>query len=254
MIKKQYPIYILLILVVLILTFLLLETLKIEKIPDFSKITNTTERKKAFIAYILPYIKKEITEINNNRTKVLDLYDEYIDGKDISAKDKKWLIRLTFKYKIKNSDVSNFMTLSELQKRLDIIPASMIIAQAALESAWGTSRFAKEGNNLFGQQCYKKGCGIEPLNRDNGKIHEVMKFKNISQSIKAYMLNLNTHKAYEMFRTTRRTNRFKNMSVVKNKLHKKLGKYSEIGNEYNLIIEKIILQNNLEQYDKVNPL
>jgi len=230
--------------------FFYINVKKTEQLPDFSKISNIKERKTAFISYIVPYINAEISKLNRDRSNLLNLYNEYIDGKNLSKKETLWFVKLTHKYRMKNNDINNLMTWTELKKRLDILPTSMIIAQAALETAWGTSRFAKEGNNLFGQQCYTKNCGIMPLKREAGKTHEVMKFKNIGKSIEAYLLNLNGHKAYEMLRTTRRTNRIKNQYIGDDELHKRLGKYSEIGNNYNIIIEKIISQNNLQKYDK----
>jgi len=248
--KIRYIIFTLLILTSFAIAAIFLYTDKTEKMPDFAKISDIKERKLAFISYIIPYINKEIKKVHNDRSHLVKLYKEFIDGKELSAKDHDWLTKLTHKYKMKNNDINNLMTWSELQKRLDILPTSMIIAQAALESAWGTSRFAQIGNNLFGQQCYTKGCGIMPLKRDNGKNHEVMKFNNIGKSIEAYLLNLNRHNAYEMLRTTRRTNRFKNQYIGEDDLHKRLGKYSEIGNDYNIIVEKIISQNKLQKYDK----
>ena len=147
-------------------------------------------------------------------------------------------------YKVKKGSVA------ELKKRMDIIPTSIALAQAAKESGWGTSRFALEGNAIFGQWTWN-GQGIEPLLKDKSKSHKILKFPILRASVKAYKNNLNTHKSYSKFREKRKSLRDSKRKVNGLDLTKTLGSYAETGSEYTKILSQIIVQNKLMDFEPV---
>ena len=131
---------------------------------------------------------------------------------------------------------------------MDEIPTSMIIAQAAKETGWGTSRFAQEGNALFGQWTWS-GEGIKPANADKDTTHKIMKFNVLQASVKAYQRNLNTHSSYRDFRSARAEMRDNGEKLDSTALTEHLDSYAETGKEYVKILQQIIRQNNLEDFD-----
>ena len=159
-------------------------------------------------------------------------------------KEKQWLRQKFLEYKVKKGNVTELMT------KMDIIPASIALAQAAKESGWGTSRFALEGNAIFGQWTWN-GQGIAPLNRDEAKNHKILKFPILRASVKAYKKNLNTHRSYQKFRKMRKELRDKNKKIVGLELTKALENYAETGSQYTEILEKIITQNRLMDFELV---
>ena len=150
-------------------------------------------------------------------------------------------------YGVKNKD------LSTLKIRMDEIPASLAIAQAAKETGWGTSRFALEGNALFGQWTFS-GDGIKPKSSDNDKTHKVMKFQILKASVRAYQRNLNTHSSYKKFRKLRAQSRDNDEKLDSLILADCLDQYAATGAEYTKILKKIILQNSLKDFDEVKLL
>ena len=204
---------------------------------DMFLVENIKERKELFIKIILPLILQENNQIERDRKKLFKL----LAKKSNSGEEKNW-IKWKFKeYKIKNSDIS------ELKIRMDIVPVSIAIAQAAIESGWGTSRFALEGNALFGQWTYS-GEGLKPLDNDGGE-HKVMQFKILIASVKAYKKNLNTHSGYREFRDARAMLRSQNEKVSGLKLTKYLDKYAAAGTKYIEIIELTIKKNSLSDFE-----
>lgn len=119
----------------------------------------------------------------------------------------------------------------QLYLKVDGLPVALVATQAAIESAWGVSRFAVEGNNFFGHQCYKKGCGIKPKNSANDSL-EVRRFDTIGDSVAAYYHNINTHKAYNTTRKIRFSQREQRKRLTTKILIPTLGKYSELGSKY----------------------
>ena len=140
--------------------------------------------------------------------------------------------------------------INELILRVDVIPVSLALAQAANESAWGTSRFALEGNNVFGQWCYKKGCGIVPAERRSGATHEVKSFTSVEQSVQAYILNINSHPSYRYLREVRAVMRERQGKLDPMGLAYGLDRYSERGNNYVDEVRNLIIQNNLRLRDE----
>ena len=167
-----------------------------------------------------------------------------IDPAEVAKGMKQWLRQKLLEYKVKRSD------LNELMLKMDIIPVSIALAQAAKESGWGTSRFALEGNAIFGQWTWD-GQGIAPLKRDGDKNHKILKFPILRASVKAYKNNLNTHKSYSKFREKRRQLRDKNKNITGLSLTETLKNYAQTGSEYTKILNKIITQNRLSDFEPV---
>ena len=158
-----------------------------------------------------------------------------------------WLKRRFKEYKIDDQD------LGKLKMRMDIVPVSIALAQAANESGWGTSRFALEANALFGQWTWSKK-GIKPKKQDPDQTHKIMQFQILKASVKAYKNNLNTHNAYKEFREVRAKLRQENKQIIGLDLTKYLKNYAAIGEKYVTIIEGIIEKNSLTDFDKANLL
>ena len=204
---------------------------------DLSSIENYKEKKELFIKIVLPLILHENDKIEKDRKKLFKILAKKYNNKQ----EKNWLKWKFKEYKIKNSDIS------ELKIRMDIVPVSLAIAQAAIESGWGTSRFALEGNALFGQWTYS-GKGLKPLDNTDGD-HKIMQFKILIASVKAYKKNLNTHSGYARFREARADLRVQNKKVTGLKLTKYLDKYAATGEQYTKKIELTIKKNALSDFE-----
>jgi Bax protein len=180
----------------------LLETTSKAK-PDFALIKDVNKKKAAFFGYLRPYIDAENTRIMQERTFLYEL-SEAIDNQTVSSNHTKYASALSATYQLPIADSSiDQLWIAEMLERVNVIPESLILTQAANESAWGTSRFAVEANNFFGQWCYSKGCGLVPEKRPDGATHEVAKFADAQQSVRAYFMNINRNQAYKELRTIR---------------------------------------------------
>jgi Bax protein len=216
------------------------------KFPEgISELDNIEQRKRIFIQILLPIVLSENEKIIADR-RILTT----IMNRKSFKKDADWLNEKFQQYKVKNNSVK------ELLVKMDIIPPSLAIAQAAYESGWGTSRFAIEGNALFGQWGWKEHKGMVPENRGEDEKHEVSKFNQIRYAVSAYKNNLNTHPFYEEFRIERAKQRSGRLSgsISGIKLIKHVHKYSIKGDDYVLGLKKIIEQNSLQDFDKANLL
>ncbi len=205
---------------------------------EIIKIENTKKRKNLFIQIILPLIIQENNNIRLDRKKLFSILNKSMNTKA----EKVWLNSRFKQYGIANKD------LSSLKIRMDEVPVSMAIAQAAKETGWGTSRFAQEGNALFGQWTWS-GEGIKPSEADDNSTHKVMKFKVLQASVRAYQRNLNTHSSYKDFRSTRAELRDKGKKLDSMILTKHLDKYAETGKQYVKVLQQIIKQNDLTDFD-----
>ncbi len=196
------------------------------KMPDFSTIDDITTKKQTFFQYLRPAIEAQNQIIIHERQFILLLLNQIDNGLGFSKDDEQKLQFIIEKYQI---DIDTFTraTLAPLLKRIDTIPVDLVLIQAANESGWGSSRFTKEGYNFFGQWCFTQGCGLVPSKRDNDKHHEVAVFKSPKDSIKAYMVNLNTHPAYRLFRAIRADLRAQKIKPTAEKLAFGLINYSE---------------------------
>lgn len=201
--------------------------------PDFSAIPAGKQRKQAFFKFLQPYVEATNKDVLNLRQRVLA--GKISDGE---------MTKLAKKYRIKSQDPKVIM--EQLKIKVDTIPASLVLSQAAIESAWGTSRFAKQGNNYFGQWCFKAGCGLVPNQRVKGKNHEVRIFKSTYHSVDSYIRNLNSHPAYKELRQIRAQTRRQNLSSSGCELATGLLGYSEKGQHYVESIKLMIRANELE--------
>ncbi len=207
---------------------------------DLDNLQNVQLKKETFIKIVLPLIVAENEKILDDREKLKSLSAK----KFTSDLEKQWLRQKLLEYKVKKS---NF---DELMVRMDMIPVSIALAQAAKESGWGTSRFALEGNAIFGQWTWD-GQGIAPLKRDGDKNHKILKFPILRASVKAYKNNLNTHKSYSKFRDKRKDLREKNKKISGLSLTGTLKNYAQTGSEYTKILNQIIKQNSLSDFEPV---
>jgi Bax protein len=207
---------------------------------DLDELQNTRLKKETFIKIVLPLIVAENERILADRKKLKRVYKK----KNTTDLEKQWLRQKLLEYKVKKGNME------ELLQRIDIIPTSIALAQAAKESGWGTSRFALEGNAIFGQWTWS-GQGIAPLNRESNKNHKILKFPILRASVKAYQNNLNTHKSYIKFREKRSDMRDKNKDISGLDLTHTLGNYAQTGAEYIKILNQIIRQNRLTDFEPV---
>jgi Bax protein len=205
---------------------------------EIKMIENTKKRKEFFIQIVLPLIVKENNNIRIDRKTLFRV----INKSNNSVAEQQWIEKKYKQYGVKSGD------LSSLKVRMDEIPVSLAIAQAAKETGWGTSRFAQEGNALFGQWTWS-GEGLKPKDADADKGHKVMKFNVLQASVRAYQRNLNTHRTYREFRKARAELRDLNKPLDSLELSKYLNKYAETGNQYVEVLQKIIKQNNLKDFD-----
>lgn len=219
----------------------LVKPIRLSLLPEeMKKIENTKKRKTLFIQIVLPLILEENTKIKIDRIKLFNILNKNNNTK----KEKAWLKSKFKQYGVVNND------LSTLKVRMDVVPTSLAIAQAAKETGWGTSRFALEGNALFGQWTWG-GEGIKPSGAESDSTHKVMKFKILKSSVKAYLRNLNTHSSYRNFRMARAELRDEKSKLNSLILANHLDKYAETGKEYVKILKQIIKQNQLTDFDDV---
>ncbi|MCV2884219.1 glucosaminidase domain-containing protein [Aestuariibacter sp. AA17] len=202
-----------------------------EEVPDFNRFRNVSDKKRAFFAYLMPAIEKENEAILETRLFLLDIKKRRQIGKTIGRSQQQRLSALAKKYRVKNAKHQQDLV-ARLLKRVDVVPAELVLAQAANESAWGTSRFAKQGYNFFGLWCFKKGCGFVPRRRGDNANHEVAKFENLQDAVNTYMLNLNRHFAYEELRNIRAALRKSQQKITAPALAQGLLRYSERGQDY----------------------
>ena len=207
---------------------------------DLNNLQSVLLKKETFIKIVLPLIVAENEKILDDREKLKIISEK----KFTTELEKQWLRQKLLEYKVKKGDINQLMI------RMDIIPVSIALAQAAKESGWGTSRFALEGNAIFGQWTWD-GQGIAPLKRDGDKNHKILKFPILRASVKAYKNNLNTHKSYVKFRDKRRKLREKNLAITGLVLSDTLKNYAQTGSEYTKILNQIITQNRLTDFEPV---
>ena len=207
---------------------------------DLNELSNTRLKKETFIKIVLQLVVAENERILADRKKLKRI----LKKKQTSDLEKQWLRQKLLEYKVKKGNMD------ELAERVDIIPTSIALAQAAKESGWGTSRFALEGNAMFGQWTWSDN-GIAPLDRAGNKNHKILKFPILRASVKAYQNNLNTHKSYSSFRDKRMTMREKNKSIKGLELTETLKNYAQTGSEYTKILNQIIIQNRLTDFEPV---
>ena len=211
--------------------------------PDMAEIQQAEKRKALFFKTVLPLILQTNDEIREERQRLLDLHLRLNVGEYLPAADRLWLLVLAERYKFEKVNIT------DLLRRVDIVPASLALAQAAEESGWGTSRFSREGNAIFGEWTFSGRDGLVPRQRDSGKSHKVRAFRSLMDSVRAYVHNLNTHRAYRKFRALRDQIRKSGLPIRGRQLSKTLTSYSERGINYIKGLRAIMSVNKLDRLD-----
>jgi Bax protein len=212
------------------------------------------QKKTAFFNYMLPLVSAGNQLIVEQRT---DLEEMAANPDQLSFFQQRNLLQLADRYAVDIEGVDtvegagNQQLIDQLLLRVAPLPPSLVLAQAAIESAWGTSRFARQGNNLFGQWCYQKGCGLVPLRRSADSKHEVAKFDSVAAAVEAYLHNLNTHRAYKDLRVLRAELSAAESSASGHQLAQTLLYYSELRQVYVDEVQAVIRINKLHGYDEL---
>jgi len=201
---------------------------------------------------MLPLIREANANIRKERTKLITLSNKLEVGLVLQRGEHQYLSQLFKRYRMKAPLKVETQLMNQLLERVDIVPASLVLAQSANESGWGTSRFAVEANNYFGLWCFSSGCGLKPRSRDDGKTHEVASYDSVQQGITAYMHNINTHRAYRDLRIIRSEQRHLQNHFMGLQLTDGLHLYSERGEDYVRDIKQMIRINNLHEYTLVS--
>ncbi|MEP1740093.1 MAG: glucosaminidase domain-containing protein [Kangiellaceae bacterium] len=215
--------------------------------PDFTAFTDVKAKKQAFFDYMYYFIQKVNLEVLERRVTIDAILEKSAD--QLTKQDIAFVDEMSELY-LKDHDSSDTLASAKiLQEYIRVIPPSLALAQAANESAWGTSRFATDANNFFGQWCFKKGCGLIPSQRNSGQVHEVRKFESPEGSVRSYIRNLNTHYTYDELREIRDNLYDKNKPVTGIDLAEGLKGYSERGEEYVKELQSMIRFNKLTKFD-----
>ncbi|GAB3032894.1 glucosaminidase domain-containing protein [Bowmanella dokdonensis] len=218
-----------------------------EPVPDFAVYAAGNERKQAFFGYFQPLIEQRNREILALRQEILAMQAR---SSDLTRADRRLLTELADVYRIEDFNPASPASWDLLLRRVDIVPTSLALAQAANESAWGTSRFAREANNFYGQWCFAEGCGLVPKDRGEDMNHEVADFDSPRESVEAYIRNLNRHYAYQDLRRLRQQLRNSGQPITGLALSPGLTSYSERGEEYMQELRNMIRYNNLDKLDE----
>lgn len=217
--------------------------------PNFGAIHNFQKRQQVFVAFLLPLGRNANRAVLWQRQKLQRLYGFWQRYHQLADAKQNWVKGLARSYGTSAFDVSHKSNWVQLLARVDVVPPSMMLAQAANESAWGTSRFAQQVNNLFGRWCFSAGCGLVPARRPKGASYEVKVFPTAYASVQDYVRNLNTNRAYAAFRQLRAKMRQRKLPLTGEALAAGLGQYSQKGQRYVGIIRNIIVKYHLAQYD-----
>lgn len=219
---------------------------RVTEVPDFTKFSDVKEKKKAFFNFLRPLVGEANEALTNDHNRIQSLSDKLKSGAKISDIDGAWLKETASYYRVSPFNINSEVNRKALLKKVDLIPESLFLAQAALESSWGTSRFAKSANNIFGQWCFTEGCGIIPSQRKAGETHEVQKFASVNDAVKTYMHHLNSHPFYVKLRDSRLASRRASEAPSGYAMAVGLEKYSARGTAYVKEIRSVISYNKLE--------
>jgi len=211
-------------------------------LPDFSTIYDIPTKKREFFSFIRPAIEAKNNELMEERTKLAYWHEQISLGLGLTEAEQISLQGLIKTYRI-NKQASTLQQINDLLLRVDIIPTPLVLVQAANESAWGTSRFARIGLNFFGIWCYRTGCGMVPSGRNTGAKHEVAAFQSVDSAVSGYFNNINKHNAYHVFRTIRAELRAQDQPLDAEILATGLLPYSERGAQYVLDITDMLRHN-----------
>ena len=216
-----------------------------QPLPDFTAIDDVNELKERFFGYLAPIVEEANDDVRAKRERLQRIVADPADNDAVLRRDRRWLSRVAERYQVQVDSLDAKLT--ALGRRVDTIPAGLALAQAAIESGWGRSRFAREGNNLFGEWCFREGCGLVPAARPAHAQHEVRAFVSVGDAVRSYLHNLNTHRAYGELREMRariRANEDRAPSTME--LAAGLGRYSERGQAYVNEVRTVIRANDLD--------
>ncbi len=221
-------------------------------LPDFHRFVDVAAKKRAFYDYMLPMVHEANREVVRERAWLESLAHAMVSGHEPDAAERASLDMFERRYAIRKGTVQRDSVdrVAELLARVDVVPASLIIAQAAKESGWGTSRFARQGNNFFGIWCFYEGCGMLPLDRAEGRNHEVAMFSSVEEGVRYYIRTINTHVAYDELRRIRQEARQGQKPVSGATLANGLVRYSERGLAYVREIQSMIRYNELHRFTR----
>ncbi|WP_108125931.1 glucosaminidase domain-containing protein [Saccharospirillum mangrovi] len=217
-------------------------------LPDLTEVVDVAEKKAQFLDYLAPRVKAENHRIEAERAWLTLMREQANDGVPYEPWQAALLARLGAYYEI-DFEPGTDAYFTHMLHRVDTLPVSLVLAQAAKESGWGTSRFAVEGNNLFGQWCFSEGCGLVPSGRPDGERYEVKAFDTVAQAVSAYFRNVNTHDPYLPLRNIRAELRYLSVPLESDTLAWGLERYSTRGEAYIREISDLIDYNDLKQYD-----
>lgn len=216
-------------------------------LPDFAAIEQTPERKAQFLEMLRPLVEEKNAKLSKSRERLLKIKAEWEATQTLTGVNKRNMEKLREKFHVTYTTYpEDERAIEILLLRVDVIPVSMVLAQAAVESGWGTSRFAEEAHNLFGHWCYTPGCGLVPSRRAAHAKHEVKKFNSVEESLTAYFNNINTHNAYRQWRQLRAKLRNEPTQFTGGTMVAELGSYSSRGSAYIQELLTVIRTNKLE--------
>ena len=217
-------------------------------LPDLTQIADVATKKSQFIEFLAPRVKAENQRIEAERSWLLQMREQADSGQPYEPWQQTLLTRLGHYYEVE-AEPGTQAYFQQILHRTDILPVSLVLAQAAKESGWGTSRFATEGNNLFGQWCFQTGCGLVPTGRPEGARYEVKAFDSVAQAVSAYFRNVNTHEPYLALRNIRSELRYLSVPLESDTLAWGLESYSVRGEAYIRELSELIDYNDLKQHD-----
>lgn len=205
---------------------------EVTQLPDFVAIKDVRERKQRFFGFLRPIIEVENARVRRERESMLAVNLRLDRGEKLTEEERTWLFKLAMNYNVSMQDESDEQAWKLLKRRVDTVPFRLALAQAANESNWGRSRFAREGLNLFGQWCFTPGCGLVPKHRETGLTHEVAVYPSVNASVAAYIRSINRVQMYTPLRTLRRQIRRSGEKPTAIELAGGLKGYSERGQDY----------------------
>ncbi|WP_341937312.1 glucosaminidase domain-containing protein [Marinimicrobium sp. C2-29] len=219
----------------------------VSQLPDFRSISDIPARKRAFFEMLLPMVEWRNSQLKQLRAEIEALRDARKNTGKLTSEQRARLEKLRIHFRVSEDNYPDTgQALEALRRRADIIPSDMVLAQAAAESGWGTSRFAVEANNLFGQWCYRKGCGLVPNARAEDMSHEVQKFASVNEALATYFRNINTNRAYREVRQIRAKLRANDQPLKGLQMVEGLHRYSSRGQAYIEELKELIRYNDLE--------
>ena len=219
-------------------------------LPDFAAMADVKKKKLAFFDFMRPLIRSANDGIREEQRRLVAITAQIDAGQELSKADATWLSALALRYRVEGDPVTDPAQLRQLKKRVRPFPASLVLAQAANESGWGTARFARKGNNFFGIWCWARDCGLVPEQRNEGAQHEVAAFSSVRAGVEYYLLTLNSHPAYQLLRDIRDRRRANGKPPSGSALAAGLINYSERREAYVEEIRSMISFNKLETYNR----